>query len=180
MQTDKVGRAYIRAWYASGRAPLPGGRLRVWHRFLCCWCLQYLFTRPVPEHMPWGLKRRHARIWVDAAGETLCLAAVLWLGGRFWTRWRCVNRQPGFRFFPLIHRRGTAMFLLLCTHSEAGSFWCACLCTHSQAGSCDLPLALRSCSHGPVTPIRPLVNPTRSSPPVNECKAKEAPEALSP
>ncbi len=70
MQADKVGRAYIRAWYAAAHAPLPGGKLRVWHRFSCYWWLQYLWTRPVAEHMPWGLARKHARIWADAAGET--------------------------------------------------------------------------------------------------------------
>ncbi len=37
MQADKVGRAYIRGWHAAVHAPLPGGKLRVWHRFGCYW-----------------------------------------------------------------------------------------------------------------------------------------------
>ncbi len=112
MQADKVGRAYIRGWYAAAHAPLPGGKLRVWHRFGCYWWLQYLHRRPVAEHMPWGMCRRHARIWADAAGETRWLAAVLWLDGVFyWTRWRCDDALWSQLLHRLDHNIGTQEML---------------------------------------------------------------------
>ncbi len=62
--------------------------------------------------MPWGTCRRHARIWVDAAGETRWLAAVLWLDGVFyWTRWRCDDALWSQLLHGLDHNIGTQEML---------------------------------------------------------------------
>ena len=62
--------------------------------------------------MPWGMQRRHARIWADAAGETRWLAAVLWLDGVFhWTRWRCDDALWSQLLHRLDHIIGTQEML---------------------------------------------------------------------
>ena len=85
----KVGRAYVKPFYAQANDPRPGGGASWALRFASNWWVQYLVSKPKAEY-PLSGKRNHVLAWTDAAGESRWLAAVVYIQGRgyLYTRMR--------------------------------------------------------------------------------------------
>ena len=85
----KVGRAYLKPFFAQAFAPLPGGRTSWWLCRAADWWLQCLPMSPKFVHRAVSASRPTVRTWTDAAGASRWLAAVAWTGSRWlWTRLR--------------------------------------------------------------------------------------------
>ena len=79
---DKVGRAYIKPFHAQAYSPLMGGRMSARLRMAALWFVMYFaqWSGVASLKMQMHFRRTHAHLWVDAAGESRMLAAVLQRG----------------------------------------------------------------------------------------------------
>lgn len=89
---NRVGRAYIKPFYAQAHAPLPGCALSPWLRQSAEWFLKYLSHSPLSVRRGLASHRPLVRTWSDAAGATRWVAAVVCVGGSFW--WTRVQTPP--------------------------------------------------------------------------------------
>ena len=85
--TGRVGRAYIKPFFAQANAPLPRSRAS-WQMIQAAeWWIGYFALSAVSIISCGGTDRRVVRAWTDAAGASRWLAAVLHTEvGFFWTR----------------------------------------------------------------------------------------------
>lgn len=84
---NRVGRAYIKPFYAQAHAPLPGHVVSPWLRRSAEWFIRYLKQPPVSVRRGCGNDRPCVVSWSDAAGESTWVAAVICVTGTFfWTR----------------------------------------------------------------------------------------------
>ena len=76
---DKVGRAYVKPFHAQAHSPLPCGRISVRLRLAAEWFVYYLalWSGRASLKLEMCHNRPHVHLWVDAAGESRMLAAVL-------------------------------------------------------------------------------------------------------
>ena len=81
---NRVGRAYIKPFYAQAHAPLPGNLLSPWRRRSAEWFLAYLSHSPVSVRRGVDHSRPCVVTWSDAAGASRWVAAVVHVGGQFW------------------------------------------------------------------------------------------------
>ena len=83
----RVGRAFLRPFFAQSHDPLPGNRASPQLMRACEWFVHYLAVRP-PFLQPSRLQGlRHVTTWSDAAGLSRWVAAVAYVDGEFlWTR----------------------------------------------------------------------------------------------
>ena len=84
MAADKVGRAYIRPFYAQQHDPLPDAMLSSRWKQAARWWIHYLEARPPAYRSIDDQHREQVQLWTDAAGESRGLAAVLRVGSSFW------------------------------------------------------------------------------------------------
>jgi len=83
----KVGRAYLKPFFAQAYAPLLGSKASWWLFRAATWWIRYLASEPAMAHDAAYLSRPRVCIWTDAAGASRWIAAVArtatqWL----WTR----------------------------------------------------------------------------------------------
>eukprot|EP00971_Amphidinium_carterae_P331919 6465766-Amphidinium_carterae.1 len=84
---NKVGRAYVKPFFAQAHDPLPHDALSPLLRESVRWWLQYLSLRPLAIRLKGITVRPTVYMWTDAAGESRWLAAVVYAGGKYyWTR----------------------------------------------------------------------------------------------
>ena len=82
--TGKVGRAYIKPFFAQANAPLPHDRASWQLLQAAAWWIDYFAISPAST-IPCGQgARTHVHAWTDAAGTSRWLAAVIHVGGSFW------------------------------------------------------------------------------------------------
>ena len=83
---NRVGRAFIRPFYAQQHAPLRKGAVGCLLAWACSWFVHYLSHRP--RAVRWGVSPRPLLVtWHDAAGASRWVAAVVRSdSGYFWTR----------------------------------------------------------------------------------------------
>ena len=81
---NRVGRAYIKPFFAQANAPLPGCLVSPWLRRAAQWFSQYLRQPPVTARRGRASGRPRVVTWSDAAGASRWVAAVVQVGGRFW------------------------------------------------------------------------------------------------
>jgi len=83
---NRVGRAFIKPFYAQQHAPLKGGKVRCLLANACSWFVHYLTHRP--RAVRWGITLRPlVTTWHDAAGASRWVAAVVRTeSGYLWTR----------------------------------------------------------------------------------------------
>ena len=95
---DKVGRAFVKPFYAQSHAPISGHRVSSRLRLAARWWLAFLTLR-IPPFRPF-LPREHVLVWTDAAGASRWLAAVVCFRNQwFWTR-SLVSQQLWDSFVP--------------------------------------------------------------------------------
>ena len=83
----RVGRAFLKPFFAQSNDPLPGGRASPWLLRAAEWFIHYLRVQPPLRQEADLSARRHVRTWSDAAGVSRWVAAVVEVGGAFfWTR----------------------------------------------------------------------------------------------
>ena len=73
---SRLGRAWIRPYYAQQYSPSVGNHVTPWMKMANRWWTQVLQIRPESTRCAWPSQERHTRIWVDAASSTGCVAAV--------------------------------------------------------------------------------------------------------
>ena len=84
---NRVGRAYIKPFYAQAHAPLPGHVVSPWLRRSAEWFIRYLQRPPLSVRRGCSNDRPCVVSWSDAAGESTWVAAVICVAGNFfWTR----------------------------------------------------------------------------------------------
>ena len=84
---NRVGRAYIKPFYAQAHAPLPGFVASPWLRRSALWFRQYLAQPPLSVRRGCSVARPVVVTWSDAAGASRWVAAVASVNGEyFWTR----------------------------------------------------------------------------------------------
>ena len=87
--TGRVGRAYIKPFFAQANAPLPAGRASTLMMQAAAWWVKYFAILPVSNIQCGGFERKAVRAWTDAAGASRWVAAVIHTSGGFlWTRAR--------------------------------------------------------------------------------------------
>ena len=79
----KVGRAFVRPFFAQANQPLPGGRASHWLLQACVWWTQYFERRPMASLPVGGDERKRVLAWTDAAGASRKLSAVVHVAGRW-------------------------------------------------------------------------------------------------
>ena len=85
----RVGRAFLKPFFAQANDPLPGGRASPWLLRAAEWFIHYLRVQPPLRQEADLSARRHVRTWSDAAGVSRWVAAVVEVDGEFlWTRVR--------------------------------------------------------------------------------------------
>ena len=89
---NKVGRAFIKPFYAQVFAPLPDSHCSGFLLSAVKWWMAYLFARFAATHSS-ALARPHLICWTDAAGASRLLAAVITSPRGLWFT-RC--RVPEF------------------------------------------------------------------------------------
>ena len=95
---DRVGRAFVKPFYAQAHSPLVGHRISMRMRLAAEWWRSFLKLR-MPPFVP-CVKREHVLVWTDTAGESSWLAAVLCVQGKwFWTRYQ-VTQELWSLFIP--------------------------------------------------------------------------------
>ena len=92
MSANRVGRAFIKPFYAQSNDPLPGGRCSSWLLTAAAWWRSYLSADFTSEHTT-ALARQHFVCWTDAAGQSRLIAAVVASPRGIWFT-RC--RAPDF------------------------------------------------------------------------------------
>ena len=80
----KVGRAYIKPFYAQAYAPRRHSGVSPWMAQAADWWQQYLRAEPVMSHLADSAGKKHVNCWTDASGEARWLAAVIHDGSRWW------------------------------------------------------------------------------------------------
>ena len=98
----KVGRAFVRPFFAQSNQPLSGGRASHWLLAACRWWCQYFGQRP---HILLSAKtdgRQRVLAWTDAAGASRKIAAVVFVAGCW--RYTAV-RVPDHIWAQLLPRR---------------------------------------------------------------------------
>ena len=84
---NRVGRAYVKPFYAQAHAPLPGHVVSPWLRRSAEWFIHYLQRPPLSVRRGCSNDRPCVVSWSDAAGESTWVAAVICVAGNFfWTR----------------------------------------------------------------------------------------------
>ena len=73
----KVGRAYVKPFFAQAYHPLPRHRVGPMLHRACTWWADYLEIRPELAICADSSKRRKVVAWTDASGESRTLAAVI-------------------------------------------------------------------------------------------------------
>jgi hypothetical protein len=86
VQGNRVGRAFLKPFYAQQHAPTPGGKMNALLFWAALWFIHYLKVRP--QAVRRGVTPRPLLVsWSDAAGASTWVAAVVRWEGRFlWTR----------------------------------------------------------------------------------------------
>ena len=85
--TGRVGRAYIKPFFAQANMPLRNGRASWQLCLAAAWWIRYFEHSPCASMQCRSDGRHHVHAWTDAAGASRWLAAVIHLDGRFlWTR----------------------------------------------------------------------------------------------
>jgi hypothetical protein len=85
----KVGRAFLKPFYAQAHDPLPGNRASPRLLRAAEWFVHYLRIQPPVVQEACLASRPHVRTWSDAAGVSRWVAAVAEVDGKFlWTRVR--------------------------------------------------------------------------------------------
>ena len=91
VQVGKIGRAYIRPWYAQTNTRMSGFRISFFHRHSCPWCF-FLRFRFLSVKKRWDIQRNHVRFWTDAFGVDRWFAAVIPHAGKIrYIQWQCSN-----------------------------------------------------------------------------------------
>lgn len=85
---NRVGRAFLKPFYAQQHAPLKGNAVGCWLAWACSWFVHYLTHRP--RAIRRGISPRPLLVtWHDAAGASRWVAAVVrFESGYLWTRTR--------------------------------------------------------------------------------------------
>ena len=85
----RVGRAYVKPFYAQAYDPLPNARAPWRLRFASSWWTEYIVSQPKAE-FPLSAQRKRVLAWTDAAGASRWLAAVVFIPseGFLFTRMR--------------------------------------------------------------------------------------------
>ena len=81
---NRVGRAYIKPFFAQANAPLPGCAVSPWLHRAAVWFTNYLRQPPLTTRKGRACDRPCVVTWSDAAGASRWVAAVVHVGGRFW------------------------------------------------------------------------------------------------
>ena len=84
----KIGRAYIKPFYAQANDPLPGGRASQSLLGACDWWIRYIGVQPSVD-VPLGPREEGILAWTDAAGVSRWVAAVVCLPGGSFVYTRC-------------------------------------------------------------------------------------------
>ena len=79
----KVGRAFVRPFFAQANQPLPGGRASPWLLAACVWWTQYFERRPMASLPAGEDSRQRVLAWTDAAGASRKLSAVVCANGQW-------------------------------------------------------------------------------------------------
>ena len=80
---NRIGKAFIRPWYAQATASMARGAISPWLLFSISFFKEYLRLRPESKRSAGMLMRRHVRAWTDASGVDRWIAAVVLCDGRF-------------------------------------------------------------------------------------------------
>ena len=80
---NRIGKAFIRPWYAQATAPMARGAISPWLLFSISFFKEYLRLRPESKRSAGMPMRRHVRAWTDASGVDRWIAAVVLCDGRF-------------------------------------------------------------------------------------------------
>lgn len=95
---DKVGRAFVKPFYAQSHAPIHGHRMTSRLQLAARWWIAFLTLR-IPPFRPF-CPREHIVVWTDAAGASRWLAAVVKFRGTWlWTRIQ-ITRELWESFIP--------------------------------------------------------------------------------
>ena len=87
--TGRIGRAYIKPFFAQANAPLPRGRASEFMPQAAGWWVSYFAMKPVSAIACGGRERKVVHAWTDAAGASRWIAAIIRTeAGFFWTRSR--------------------------------------------------------------------------------------------
>lgn len=81
---NRVGRAFIKPFYAQAHSPLPGFAVSPLLRSSAAWFLKYLSFCPTSVRTLAPKSRTKVVTWSDAAGESRWVAAVVFHNGSFW------------------------------------------------------------------------------------------------
>ena len=87
VQFDKIGRVYIRTWYAQTNVPMWGFRISFFHRHSCPWWV-FLRLRLLSVKKRWDIQRNHVCCWTDAFVVGRWFAVVIFHAGKIrHSRW---------------------------------------------------------------------------------------------
>ena len=92
LHSGKIGRAFLRPFYAQACAPLLGGQLSIQCARSCAWFEAYLRLKPSAVIPALKARRQPVVTWSDASGYRKT-AVFLWSAvlGWHWTEWRVPN-----------------------------------------------------------------------------------------
>jgi hypothetical protein len=86
---DKIGRGFVRPFYAQLNAPLNDNRASIWLLLAVNWWQTFCLLRPTVTHAAY-CDREHVRMWTDASGEGAMVSAVIAYRGRYFHTYMAV------------------------------------------------------------------------------------------
>ena len=96
----KVGRAYIRPFFAQANSPTPKLALSPAMRHACSWWVEWLTERFDQSVQVDPSARQRVQAWTDASGASRCLSAVVYASGRWYYTYMTVPDEIWSLFLP--------------------------------------------------------------------------------